>query len=91
MSADPEEILYDAVHRCKALQMGGRREPTHLALPLAGRMMRNLCSIVFVLPGTVDHRRHHGAVHRRVAAQRVRDQPSRLAAVSLAAQFDNAG
>lgn len=23
MSADPEEILYDAVHRCEALQMGG--------------------------------------------------------------------
>ncbi len=51
MSAEPEEILYDAVHRCKALQMGGRLEPAHLPLPLAGRLMRDLCSIVFVLPG----------------------------------------
>ena len=37
MSADPEEILYDAVHRCEALQMGGRLEPAHVALALADR------------------------------------------------------
>ncbi len=34
MSTDLE-ILYDAVHRCEALQMGGRREPAHLPLPRA--------------------------------------------------------
>ncbi len=39
MSADPEEVLYDAVHRCEPLQMGGRLEPAHLAFPLAGRLM----------------------------------------------------
>ena len=68
MSADSEEILYDAVHRREALQMGGRLEPPHLAFPLARRLMRDLCSIVLVLTGTVDHGRHHGAVGRRVAA-----------------------
>jgi len=39
MSTDPEEILYDAVQRCEALQMGSRLEPAHLRLPLTGRLM----------------------------------------------------
>ena len=45
--------------------------------------MRDLNSVVFVLPSTVDHGRHHGAVCRRVAAQLVRSQPARLAALSF--------
>ena len=68
MSADPEEVLYDAVHRCEPLQMGGRLEPAHLPFPLAGRLMRDLGSIVLVLPGNVDHGRHYGTVRGRVAA-----------------------
>ena len=68
VAADPEEILNDAVHRCEPLQMGGRLEAAHLALALTGRLMRDLRAIVFVPPGTVDHGRHHGAVHCRIAA-----------------------
>ena len=83
MSADSEEILNDAVHRCKTLQMGSRLEPAHLAFPRAGRLMRDFRAIVFILPGTVDHRRHHGTVRGRVTAQLVRDQPARLAALSF--------
>ena len=41
MSADSEEILDDAVHRCKTLQMGSGLEPAHRAFPLAGRLMRD--------------------------------------------------
>ncbi len=63
--------------------MGGRLEPAHLALSLAGGLMRDFRAIVFVLPGTVDHGRHLGAVRGRVAAQLVRDQPARLAALSF--------
>ena len=77
------DMLDDAVHRGEPLQRGGRREPSHLPLALTGRLMRGLRSVVFVLPGTVHYGRHHGAVRRRVAAQRVRDQPARLAASSL--------
>ena len=62
--------------------MGGRLAPAHLALPLTDRLMRDVCSIVFVRPSTVDHGRHHGAGRRRVAAQLVRDQPTRFAALS---------
>ena len=40
--------------------------------------MRHLGSIVLVLPGAVDHGRHHGTVRRCVAAQLVRDQTPRL-------------
>ena len=83
MSADSEEILDDAVHRCEPLQMGGRLEPAHLPLALTSRLMRDLRSVVFVLPGTVDHGRHHGTVRGRVTAQLVRDQPARLAALSF--------
>ena len=67
--ADPKEILDDAAHRGESLQMGGRLEPAHLPCPLAGRLMRDLGSIVVVLPGTVDHGRHHGTVRRGVTAQ----------------------
>ena len=77
------DMLDDAVHRGEPLQMGGRRDPSHLPLALTGRLMRDLHSVVFVLPGAVHYGRHHGAVRRRVAAQRVRDQPARLAALSL--------
>ena len=68
VTADPEEILYDAVDRCEPLQLGGRFEPAHLALPLADGLMGDFCSIVFVLPRTVDHGRHRSVVRRRVAA-----------------------
>jgi len=83
VAADPEQILDDAVHRCEPLQMGGRLESSHLPLALTSRLMRDLRSVVFVLPSTVDHGRHHGAVRRRVAEQLVRDQPARDAALSF--------
>ncbi len=83
VSADPEQILYDAVDRCEPLEMGGRLESTHLVLTLPYRLMRDLGSIVFVLPGTVDHGRHHGTMRGRVAAEFVCDQPARLGALSL--------
>ena len=83
VTSDTKEILYDPVHRCEALQMGGRLEPAHLPLPLADWLMRDLCSIVLVLPRTVDDGRHHWTVRRRVTAQLVRDQAARLAALSL--------
>ena len=67
--ADPQEIVDDAAHRGESLQMGGRLEPAHLPFPLAGRLMRDLGSIVVVLPGTADHGRHVGTVRRGVTAQ----------------------
>jgi hypothetical protein len=56
------------------LSVRGGFEPPHLPLALAGRLMRDLGSIVFVLLRAVHHRRHHDAVGRRVAAKLVRDQ-----------------
>jgi len=68
MSAHSEEILHQAVHGHEPLHVGGRLEAAHLALTLTGRLMRDVRAIVFVLPGTVDHGRHHGTVRRRIAA-----------------------
>ncbi len=64
MSADSEEILYDAMNRREALKMGGRLEAPHLAFALASRLMRDLRAIVLVLPRAVYHGWHRGAVRR---------------------------
>lgn len=67
VAANTKEILDDAVHRCEALQLSGRLEAAHLVLTLEDGLLGDFCSIVFVLPGTVDHGRHHGVVRCRVA------------------------
>src|SRR5258706_9954622 len=41
VSAYPEEILYEAVHSCEALHLGGRLEAPHLTLALPCRLMGN--------------------------------------------------
>ena len=46
VAADAKEILYEVVHRCEALQLGGRLEPAHLALAMANGLMGDFCSIV---------------------------------------------
>jgi len=77
VSAYPEEILYEAVHSCEALHLGGRLEAPHLTLALPSRLMGNFGSIVGVLVRGVDHGRHHGPTSRCIAPQLVRDQTSR--------------
>ena len=68
VAADTKGILDRTVDREKPLRVGGRREPAHLTLALAAWLIGAFCSIVFVLPNTVDHGRHCGAVRGRVAA-----------------------
>src|SRR6266849_3999642 len=83
VSAYPEEILYEAVHSCEALHLGGRLEAPHLTLALARRLMGNFGSIVRVLVRDVNHGRHHGSTSRRIAAQLVRDQTSRYGSLAF--------
>ena len=78
VAADTKEILDGPVHREKPLRVRGRTESAHLSFALPDRLMRDLRAIVFVLPGAVDHRRHHGSVGGGVAPKLVRDQPARL-------------
>ena len=54
---DSDETLHDPVHRRESLELSGRREPPHLALPRSCRVMRDLRASVRVLIGDVDHRR----------------------------------
>ena len=77
VSAHPEKILYEAVHGCEALHLGGRLEAPHLALALACRLMGHFGPIVRVLVRGVDHGRHHGPMSRRITTQLVRDHASR--------------
>jgi hypothetical protein len=67
MAADTTQILHGAGHGEKASRMGSGLEAEYLALALPCRLVGDLCSIVFVLLGTVSHGRHHGAVRRCVA------------------------
>ena len=83
MTAHAEEIEYGALDREKPLRVRGGLEPAHLALPLPGWLVGDFCAVVHVLICTVDHRRHHGPVRRGVAAQLVRNQLSRDAALAF--------
>ncbi len=83
VSTDAEEILHDTVNRREPLELSGRLETPHLALPLTRRVVGDLGSIVRVLIGDVDHRRHHGAVRGGVGAQLVGDQSSRDTALGF--------
>ena len=74
MAPDAEEILHDTVNRRKPLELSGRFETPHLALPLSGRLVGDLRAGVRVLIGAVKYRRHHRATGGRVAAQLVGDQ-----------------
>ena len=71
VSTDSEEILHDTVNRREPLELRGRLETPHLALPLTRRLVGDLGSIVRVLISDVDHGRHHGAARGGVGAQLV--------------------
>ena len=83
VTPDAKEISNESMHRQESLCMRDGFESPHLPFALAGRLMRDLGSIVFVLLRAVHDRRHHNAVGRRVAAQLVRDQTPRRAALSF--------
>ena len=83
VSTDSEEILHDTVNRREPLELSGRLETPHLALPLTRRLVGDLGSIVRVLFSDVDHGRHHGAARGGVGAQLVGDQSSRDTALGF--------
>ena len=62
MTPQAKEIPNEAVHRQESLRVSGGFEPPHLSLALAGRLMRDFCSIVLVLLSAVNNRRHHEAI-----------------------------
>ena len=62
--ANTEEILDRSVHREEPLRVRDRFEAAHLSLPLAGRLVRHLRSIVLVLASAMHHGRHHSPVRR---------------------------
>src|SRR5713101_1384712 len=74
MTPHAKEIPIEALHRQESLRVSGGFEPPHLSLALAGRLMRDFCSIVLVLLRAVHDGRQHEAVGSRVAAKLVCDQ-----------------
>ena len=48
VSPDSEQILHDTVNRREPLELSGRLETPHLALPLSGRLMGDLRAVIRV-------------------------------------------
>ncbi len=78
-----KEVLHKPMYRQEALRVSNGFEPSHLALALPRRLMRDLGSVVLVLPGAMHDGRHDGAVRRPVAAELVRDQAPWSAALAF--------
>ena len=70
MTPHAKKIPNEAVHPQESLRVRRGFEPPHLSLALAGRLMRDFGSIVFVLLRAVNNRGDHEAVGRRVTAAR---------------------
>ncbi len=83
MASDTEEILCESMHRQESLGLSRRLEPSHLSLPLSGRLVGDLRSIVLVSAGVVDDGRHNRPLGRSVAPQLVGDQSPRLASLTF--------
>ena len=83
MTSHTKEIVHESVHRQEAWRMSGGFEPAHLSLALSSRLMRAFRSIVLVSRRAVHHRGHDRALGRGVAAELVRDQTARGAALSF--------
>ena len=77
MPADAKEILDDAVDRREALEVRDRFEAAHLALAVAGRLMRHFDAIVRIRGCAVQDRRDQGMAGGVIARQLVGDQAAR--------------
>ena len=77
MPADAKEILDDAVDRREALEVRDRFEAAHLALAVAGRLMRHFDAIVRIRGCAVHDRRDQGTAGGLIARQLVGDQAAR--------------
>ena len=71
MPADAKEILDDAVDRREALEVRDRFEAAHLALAVAGRLMRHFDAIVRIRGWAVQDRRDQGTAGGLIARQGV--------------------
>ena len=83
MASDTEEILGKSVDGQELLRLGRGLEPSHLSLPLSGRLVGDLRSIVLVLAGVVDDGRHDRPLRCSVTPQFVGDQPPGLASLTF--------
>ena len=80
---ESEKIQNEALNGKKSLRLSRRLEPSHLPLPLPGRLVRDFGSIVRVRIGVVVHRRHDRPQRSAVTLQFVGDNAKRNLALSL--------
>ncbi len=81
--ANAEQVPDDSVSGEESLRMAGRFEAAHLSLPLPGRLVGDLGSVVGVLPRVVPDGGHGGPMGCAVAPQFVSHQANRLCALAL--------
>ena len=83
MPADAKEILDAAVDRRDALEVRDRCKAAHLALAVAGRLMRHVDAMVRIRGGAVQDRRDQGTAGGVIARQLVGDQAARDGALCV--------
>ena len=83
MPADAKEILDGAVDRREALEVRDRFEAAHLALAVAGRLMRHFDAVVRIRGWAVQDRRDQGTASGLIARQLVGDQAVRDGALCV--------
>jgi hypothetical protein len=74
MTTDSEQVLNRTVNREKTLSLPHRFEPSHLPLLFTSVLMGDFCPIVFVLAGSMDHRREDVPMCSRITPKLVGDQ-----------------
>ena len=77
-----EKILHHGMRSHEALSLPHRLETTHPSLSNPGRLMRLFRPIIFILFSAVDRLWHQLPVSNAIAAQFVRHDLSRLAAMA---------
>ncbi len=74
MTTDSEQVLNRTVNRETTLSLPHRFEPSHLPLLFTSVLMGDFCTIVFVLAGSMDHRREDVPMCSRITPKLVGDQ-----------------
>lgn len=83
MTADTKEILRQSVHREESLCLSPGFEPSHVALPLSGGLVRDFRPVVRILAVVVNDTGHNGAVRGGIAPQFVGHQPPGFASLTF--------
>ena len=83
MTADTKEVLRQSVHREESLRLRRGFEPSQVALPLSGGLVRDFRPVVRILAVVLNDTGHNGSVRGGIAPQLVGHQPRGFASLTF--------